>query len=81
MVGKTSVLKYQQQWAREIEKDTNHESYLSTIEANLFKSVLTETARKEFGRANGSELVGKNFPTKIKALYSSSALAYNVFEY
>lgn len=81
MKTKTQVIRQQDAWAKNIKKDENYQNYTSIIENNLFNNTLTVEAKSDFQKADGSELVDNRYPAKIKALYSSSALAYNVFEY
>tara|TARA_R110001599_G_scaffold150929_4_gene335462 strand:- start:93455 stop:94291 length:837 start_codon:yes stop_codon:yes gene_type:complete len=81
MNGKTAVIKQQLRWAALKEKFDGYENYLATNEDNLYANRLTKEAKSEFELADGSELVDKKKPAKIKALHSSSALAYNFFEY
>lgn len=84
MKGKAEVQRAQKEWAINNGIVTHHlnENYAKQKVDNLFRSQLTSKAKKEFNEADGSELKdGKTRPAKIKAFYSSSALAYNVFEY
>src|SRR5256885_12900805 len=55
--------------------------YLSTVAANLRAAVSTQ-AKQAFERGDGGELKDTaSRPAKMRALYSSSALAVNVFDY
>lgn len=81
MKGKTDVKRHQDNWAEGKKRDHKYNTYLSSIESNLYNNELTNEAQNEFESADGSELIDKKYPAKIKALHSSSALAYNVFEY
>jgi hypothetical protein len=57
------------------------QGYASTLNQNLFLP-LGESARKSFSDANGNEINDKTGnPSKMQAVYSSSALCVNVFQY
>jgi len=83
MKGKTAVIKKQKKWAdkQQLERDDRYSKYTNEIGDNLFKDSISREAEFEFKKADGSELTDGRSPANIKALYSSSALAYNVFEY
>lgn len=83
MKSKSAVIRNQERWAKqnEIERDEHYSKYSKEIGDNLFKKSLSKESESEFKKADGSELTDGLYPAKIKALYSSSALAYNVFEY
>ena len=55
--------------------------YTTKIEDDLFKS-LSEKTKNELKNGDGGELDGEvDFPAKIQALHSSSALGINLFDY
>lgn len=57
------------------------QGYTPTLSQNLFLP-LGESAKKAFSDANGNEINDqKGFPSKMQAVYSSSALCVNVFQY
>ena len=57
------------------------QGYTPTLNQNLFQP-LGESARKSFSDANGNEINDKKGnPSKMQAVYSSSALCVNVFQY
>jgi len=55
------------------------EAYTRTVEANIFGGELHTDTRSEYARGKGRELHGAR--AHMKALYSSSALVVNVFDY
>jgi hypothetical protein len=55
-------------------------AYTSELEQNLFQNLLPEV-RKSFAAGDGGELGSKEFPGKMQAIHSSSALGVNVFQY
>jgi len=55
------------------------EAYTRTVEANIFGGELHPDTRREYARGKGHELHGAR--AHMKALYSSSALVVNVFDY
>lgn len=60
---------------------TDYYLYTSTVKENLFKD-LSPTTKKEFNDAKGGELnETEKHPAKMTALFSSSALCVNVFQY
>lgn len=83
MKSKTAVIKKQKKWAdkQQLERDDRYSKYANEIGDNLFKDSISREAEFELKKADGSELTDGRYPAKIKALYSSSALACNVFEY
>lgn len=83
MKSKTAVIKKQKDWAdkQSLNRNLYYSKYTDEIGDNLFNNSISEEAESEFKKADGSELKDGKYPAKIKALYSSSALAYNVFEY
>ncbi len=59
----------------------DYEFYTTTVEENLFKG-LSQNTKKEFDDARGGELKEtEKHPAKMAALFSSSALCVNVFQY
>jgi hypothetical protein len=56
-------------------------AYTKTLDENLYEP-LSPKSRKEFLAGDGSELVDDSeFPSKMQALHSSSALGVNIFQY
>jgi len=56
-------------------------TYTKTLDENLFEP-LSSKCRKEFLKGDGSELTeDSEFPSKMQALHSSSALGVNIFQY
>jgi hypothetical protein len=74
------ILEHQRAWAKQRGLQTDAGGYTLTLEDNLFLPI-SRAARSEFGVGSGSELGTKQKRGKMQALHSSSALAYNVFEY
>ena len=72
---KQVIYAQQQDWATRHGIQFNNEGYTETVEQNLFQP-LTAASKAEFGSGAGSEL-----EEKMRALYSSSALVCNVFDY
>ena len=74
----------QRLWAKRNEKNMRTDYklfYTNTVEENLFKN-LSPATEKEFNDANGGELKDtEKHPAKMAALFSSSALCVNVFQY
>lgn len=70
----------QQAWAEAEGISVDESGYVSTLEDNLFVP-LSAATRIELSGGNGNELGGPGRRGKMQALHSSSALAYNVFEY
>lgn len=73
----------QRLWAKRNGKNmrTGYKFYTNTVEENLFKN-LSPATEKEFNDANGGELKDtEKHPAKMAALFSSSALCVNVFQY
>lgn len=71
----------QQRWAAR--KGTCFDTggaYCATVDGNIFRG-LSEAARLDFVRGDGTELGTGARPGKIQALHSSSALACNWFDY
>jgi len=56
-------------------------AYTEKLEDNLFLRSISEETKKELKKGDGNELSTKNGKPKIQALYSSSALAINVFDF
>lgn len=55
--------------------------YTKRIEDNLFAGKLSESTKNEYAIADGQEFGNGEFPGKMQALHSSSAIVVNVFEY
>lgn len=78
MTAKDYIELKQKQWAIR-EKDialTNENRYTKVYNDNLFEKTLYGKIKEQFETADGNELNGK-----MAALYSSSALGVNVFQY
>ena len=74
------VRESQVEWARRHGVAVDADGYVGSLEENLVVPMSAET-RREFGGGSGSELGGEDGRGKMQALHSSSALAYNLFEY
>lgn len=75
------LIAHQKTWAAGHGLAPDENAYLSAIEKNLFQT-LSERTRQSFIDGSGGELVDSpKGPAKMKALYSSSALAVNVFDF
>ncbi len=70
----------QQLWAQRHGKKirTNNKYYTDCIDSNLYNGLSSKT-KEAFDKADGGELKGNPIP--MTALYSSSALCVNVFQY
>lgn len=55
-------------------------AYTTELEQNLFQNLLPDV-RKSFATGDGGELGSTEFPGKMQAVHSSSALGVNVFQY
>lgn len=75
----------QLEWAkRNIGKEklnNDYPFYCNDVKDNIFDNELDECVKTQFDNAKGNELDDKKYPAKMKALYSSSALCVNVFQY
>ena len=81
MSTRADLLARQVCWARSAGHDVDARGYLPTVDANLFRP-LSDSARANFNRGSGSELLDTpTRPAKMRALHSSSALAVNVFDH
>lgn len=60
--------------------DGNYPLYCNCIDCNIYGG-LNEDVRKQFDKGSGNELNDEIWPSKMKALFSSSALCVNVFQY
>jgi len=83
MNGKVLIKVKQKEWARHNRKvtDIGYQYYTNAIDSNIYNH-LSEKTESEFKNADGNELKDmSNRPAKMKALYSSSALAVNIFQY
>lgn len=76
----TIVRRRQADWARRRDLSIDSSGYTESLNENLFVP-LSSKARAEFADGSGSELGETGRRGKMQALHSSSALAYNVFEY
>ena len=81
MSSLTDLIAHQKNWATDNGLEPDENGYLSTIEKNLCQT-LNKRTRQSFIDGSGGELEDSpSCPAKMKALYSSSALAVNVFDY
>jgi hypothetical protein len=55
-------------------------AYTCSLDENLFRPLL-RSVRESFAAGDGGELGSSNFPGKMQAVHSSSALGVNVFQY
>jgi len=55
-------------------------AYTRELDQNLFQPLLPDV-RKSFADGDGAELGSKEFPGKMQAVHSSSALGVNIFQY
>jgi hypothetical protein len=55
-------------------------AYTCELDQNLFQPLLLD-ARKSFAAGDGGELGSSEFPGKMQAVHSSSALGVNIFQY
>jgi len=81
MSAATRIKAQQLQWARRAGLKPDAKGYVRRIDDNL-RSPLRPETRKDFERGSGDELHdhGKR-PAKMRALYSSAALACNFFDF
>ena len=63
-----------------IESVKDYPLYCSSVSKNIFDG-LHENIEKQFVQADGNELKDGSYPAKMKALFSSSALCVNLFQY
>jgi hypothetical protein len=76
-----SILNQQKSWAEQKGKTFDSNYYTTSLKDNLnFYPMLPET-QKAFESGSGKELGEKGSTGKMQALYSSSALVVNFFEY
>jgi hypothetical protein len=87
MNGYQYILAKQTEWAKNrglnligSKESRGRASYTTHRDYNLFQPLLPEV-RTSFLTADGDELGPFNFPGKMQAIHSSSALAVNVFQY
>jgi hypothetical protein len=78
MTAKDYIELKQKEWAKRNITLGNDKRYAKTYTENLFKS-LDKEIKEQFKNADGGELNGEE--CKMAALYSSSALGVNVFQY
>lgn len=74
------VREQQRQWARSCDIHFDSDGYTRVLSDNLF-APLSVSAREEFAHGDGGELGKPGRRAKMQALHSSSALAYNFFDY
>jgi hypothetical protein len=75
-----SVKTHLRSWAIRNGRTIDNNGYCTSVDANLFGG-LSAAARHDFERGDGSELGKNGRRGKLQALHSSSALAYNWFDY
>ena len=88
MNAREYILNKQVQWARNLgleligsKNEHGYKAYTKTLDENLFEPLSSKT-REEFLAGDGSELSeDSEFPSKMQALHSSSALGVNIFQY
>jgi hypothetical protein len=82
MSTKSNLLEMQRSWALQAGLRIDDKGYLQKYESNLFHP-LSKKALSAFENGSGSELkpTSPKRPAKMSALYSSSALAVNFFDY
>ena len=80
MVSAADARSRQRAWAKAQGISVDRSGYVANVEENLFVRISPET-REELSYGSGNELGGSGRRGKMQALHSSSALAYNVFEY
>jgi len=81
MTSKRQLIRQQRRWAASTDLAPDAAGYLETYEQNLYRP-LSAKALAAFDRGCGSELRdARRRPAKMRALYSSAALAVNVFDY
>jgi len=76
----TVIRARQQAWARRTGRTYNSDGYCIRVDDNIFRG-LSQSARNDFEKGDGTELGKNGRRGKIQALHSSSALACNWFEY
>ena len=72
------IANYQLKWATQMGISCEG-SYTKSVEDNIFNHELHPYTKREYEKGKGRELEGKR--AHMKALYSSSALVVNVFDY
>jgi len=87
MNGYQYILVKQTEWAKNHDLDLIRSkgnrgrlAYTTDLKYNLFQPLLPEV-RTSFSSGDGGELSSSDFPAKMQAVHSSSALAVNVFQY
>ena len=87
MNGYDYILAKQTSWA--VNSDRNllgskgkrgRPAYTCELDQNLFQPLLPDV-RKSFAAGDGGELGSTEFPSKMQAVHSSSALGVNIFQY
>ena len=74
------IIAAQRSWAARNDIEIDEHTRTVTLEDNLFQP-LHEATRAEFGAGAGDELGEPGRPGKLASLYSSSALATNMFDF
>jgi hypothetical protein len=87
MDGYQYILAKQTEWAKNrgitligSQGNRGRPSYTAQLDDNLFQPLLPDV-RESFLGGDGNELGSHNFPGKMQAVHSSSALSVNVFQY
>jgi len=87
MKGYEYIIAKQTAWAAQLgitligsKGDRGRPAYTRKLTENLFSPLLSEV-RKSFDDGDGCELGTSQFPGKMQAVHSSSALGVNVFQY
>ena len=78
------IIKIRQlEWAKRkgIKTLEKYQYYCEDVNANIYGGKLYENVLSQFNDAQGNELTGGRYPAKMKALFSSSALCVNLFQY
>ncbi len=74
----------QLEWAKRkglgLNEKEKYSYYCKNIDCNIYGG-LNEDVRKQFEKGSGNELNDEIWPAKMEALFSSSALCVNVFQY
>jgi hypothetical protein len=73
----------QLEWAKRkgIKTHEKYQYYCEDVNANIYGGKLYENVLSQFNDAQGNELKEGRCPAKIKAIFSSSALCVNLFQY
>ena len=76
-----SILNQQRAWATKLGITIDSHDYTASLKDNLYFYPMLPETQKAFESGRGKELGEKGLPGKMQALYSSSALVVNFFEY